>query len=554
MASSLPPIYDTEKDSSSVEKGHSPNDHEYVVQTEDRFHLDAQDLDHVQRKLKQRHVQMIAVAGTIGTGLFLGSGSALAGSGPAGALIAYIVVGSVAYSALCCIGEMTSHAPISGTFPHFAARWVDPALGFALGWNYWYSNAVSIPVEITAATILLTFWDSNLSHQAGYTAVVCVLVCAINIFGVRWFGESEFIFSIIKLLLITGLILVGLIIDLGGGPDHQRRGFQYWRNPGAFAGAGLEPNHIGLDRFLGILNVLVQAGFSFQGLELTAVAASETENPRRNVAKAIRRVFWRILIFYVLGIIITGMLVPFNDPDLLQGSGTAAQSPYVIAMSRAGIKVLPHIVNACIFTSAFSAGNSFLYASSRVLYGLALRGQAPKIFAWCTKGGLPLVAVAATSCFAWLSFMNTSSGAVKVFNWFVNLSTVAGFFSWLGMHVTYLYFYRGMKAQGFDRTKLIYHSKLQPYLSIWGIFWVIIFILVNGISVFWSFNASDFLTSYINIPLFFALYFGWKIIKRTKIWKPMEMDFVTGIPSVEETEHPIEPPKNFGEKVFQLVF
>ena len=136
----------------------------------------------------------------------------------------------------------------------------------------------------------------QMGHQAGYTAVVCVLVCAINIFGVKWFGESEFIFSIIKrtslprslpyqpftsrthltnfihvVLLITGLILVGLIIDLGGGPDHQRKGFQYWRNPGAFAGAGLEPDHIGLDRFLGMLNVLVQAGFSFQGLELTAV-------------------------------------------------------------------------------------------------------------------------------------------------------------------------------------------------------------------------------------------------------------------------------------------
>ncbi|KAI0690485.1 amino acid permease/ SLC12A domain-containing protein [Cytidiella melzeri] len=449
---------------------------------------------------------------------------------------------------------MTSHAPISGTFPHFAARWVDPALGFALGWNYWYSNAISTPVEITAATILISFWDSDLKHQAAYTAVICILVSLINIFGVRWFGESEFFFSIIKLLLITGLILTGLVIDLGGGPDHDRRGFRYWKNPGAVAGAGLEPNHIGVDRFLGILTVFVQAGFSFQGMELTAIAASETESPRRNIAKAIRRVFWRIVIFYILGILITGMLVPYNDPALLNGSGTATESPYVIAMQRAGIKVLPHIVNACVFTSAFSAGNSFLFAASRVLYGLALRGQAPKIFAYCTKQGLPLVAVLFTSLFAWLAFMNTSSSAEVVFNWLVNLSTVAGFFSWLGMNVTYLFFYRGMKAQGFDRTKLIYHSKLQPWLSYWGIFWLTVFILVTGLPVFWDFNASDFLTSYINIPIFFGLYIFWKVLKRTKVWKPTEMDFVTGIPSIEETEVPEQPPRNFGDKVFNVLF
>ena len=167
---------------------------------------------------------------------------------------------------------------------------------------------------------------------------------------------AEFFFSIIKrmwgylnfraldphscslVILITGLILTGLIIDLGGGPDHQRRGFQYWRNPGPLNGAGLEPKHVGLDRFLGILSVIVQAAFSFQGMELVAVAASETESPRRNIAKAVRRVFFRVCIFYMLGILITGMIVPSNDPHLLHPTGNAAQSPYVIAMTNAGIK------------------------------------------------------------------------------------------------------------------------------------------------------------------------------------------------------------------------
>ncbi|KAM5536471.1 hypothetical protein V8D89_009907 [Ganoderma adspersum] len=542
-----------EKDqTSSVEKG---DVHDYVVQQSDqRYHFDAADLDRVQRKLKQRHVQMIAIAGTLGTGLFLGSGHTLKLAGPLGALIAYAFVGTTAYASLCAVGEMTSHAPISGTFPHFAARWVDPAFGFAVGWNYFYTNAISVPVEITAAGLILTFWDTNTSHQAAYTAVICILACSINIFGVKWFGESEFMFSIIKILLITILIITGLVIDLGGGPDHDRIGFRYWKNPGPLNGADLTPNNPHLDQFLGILSTIVQAAFSFQGMELVAVAASETASPRRNIAKAVRRVFWRILVFYLLGILITGMIVPYNDPNLLSDSGNAAESPYVIAMTRAGIKVLPHIINAAVFTSAFSAGNSFLYCSSRVLYGLALRGQAPKFFAYCTKNGLPLTAVLTASCFSLLAFMNVSAGAETVFNWFVNLSTVGGFFGWWSMNVTYLFFYRGLKAQGLDRKKLLYYSALQPWLSYWGIFWITIFILINGFSVFFDFTAAGFLTAYINVPLFIALYVGWKVVKRTRVWKPHEMDFVTGIPTIEETEEPEVPPVTLGQKIAAVLF
>ncbi|KAJ8587576.1 general amino acid permease 1 [Rhizopogon salebrosus TDB-379] len=539
-------------DASSIEKNQHDGDVHVVADRKHQF--DVASIDLVQRRLKQRHVQMIAIAGTLGTGLFLGSGNALSGAGPLGALIAYALVGSVAYSSLCSIGEMTSHAPISGTFPHFAARWVDPALGFAVGWNYFYTNVMTVPVEISGAQILITYWDSNPNHAGIYTAIIIVFACATNIFGVRYFGEAEFVFSLIKLTMITGLIIVGLIIDLGGAPNHHRLGFQYWKNPGVFAGAGLEPTHIGLDRFLGVLSVIVQASFSFQGMEIVAIAASETENPRRNIAKAVRRVFYRILIFYMLGIFITGLIVPYNDPSLLQSTGTAAESPYVIAMTRAGIKVLPSIINAGVMTSAFSAANSFLFCSSRILYGLSLRGQAPKIFATCTSKGLPIVAVACSSLFALLALMNISSGAETVFNWFVNLSTVGGFFGWGSINLTYYYFYRGMKYQGIDRTKLHYYNRLQPWLSIWGLTWCIIFILINGFKIFWNFTASGFLTSYINIPLFLGLYVYWKVVKKTKVWQPDEMDFFTGIPTPEETEGPYYPPEGFWQKVADTLF
>ncbi|KAM6497265.1 general APC amino acid permease [Amanita muscaria] len=544
-------MYDEEKPKKgsvtekSVEEG--------VYRADDKYQFGAHDLDQVQRRLKQRHVQMIAIAGTIGTGLFLGSGGALAKAGPLGALIAYALVGTVAYSTVCSVGEMTTWAPVSGTFPHFAARWVDPAFGFAVGWNYFYTNVISTPVEITAASILLTFWDSNTKHQGIYIAVVCIAICSINIFGVKYFGEAEFIFSIIKITLIIGLIIAGLIIDLGGGPNHDRIGFRYWKNPGAIARANLVSN-IDTDRFLAILSVIVQASFSFQGMELVAIAASETESPRRNIAKAVRRVFYRITIFYVLGILIIGMLVAYNDSFLLQKSGTASESPFVIAFNRAGVKVLPHIINAAVFTSAFSAGNSFLFCSSRILYGLALRGQAPKVFAICTKNGLPIVAVMTASSFSLLAFMSVSNGANAVFNWFVNLSTTGGFFGWFSINLTYIFYRRGMNAQGFDVKKNIYNNPFQPYIAYWGCFWTFIFILINGFEVFFKFNIADFFTGYINIVIFFSLFFFWKIYKRTSMWKPEEMDLVTGIPSIEETELPEIPPRNIWEKIAEILF
>lgn len=191
---------------------------------------------------------------------------------------------------------------------------------------------------------------------------------------------------------------------------------------------------------------------------------------------------------------------------------------------------------------------------SRILYGLALRGQAPRIFVYCTKKGLPIVAIGVTALFSLLAFMNVSQGAATVFNWLVSLTTVSGFFTWLSISITYVFFYRGMALQGFDRTKLAYHNRLQPYLAYWGISWNIFFILINGFTVFWDFKATPFITSYIDIPIFFGLYFGWKIYKRTKIWKPEEMDFVTGIPSVEETEKPENPPVTFWEKVAAKLF
>ncbi len=234
---------------------------------------------------------------------------------------------------------------------------------------------------------MIQFWnDAADINVAVWISIIILVVVALNMFTVSIYGEAEFIFASIKIVTIAGLIIFAFIIDLGGGPTRDRLGFRYWKSPGAMK-AYLADGNTG--RFLGLFSTLVNAAYSYAGVEMVAVAAGESENPRRNVPKAVRRVFWRILFFYVLGSFAIGVLIPYNDKRLLDAisnnSHEAAASPWVIAIYRAGVPVLPSIVTAVILTSATSAANAFLFTGSRYLYALAQNGQAPRFLLTCSK-------------------------------------------------------------------------------------------------------------------------------------------------------------------------
>ncbi|KAJ6629583.1 amino acid permease/ SLC12A domain-containing protein [Mycena sp. CBHHK59/15] len=516
--------------------------------------------DGVQRNMKQRHIQMIALAGTLGTGLFLGSGKAIAHAGPAGALLAYIHVGTVCYCMLMSLGEMMCYMPISGGYIHFVERFLDPAMGFALGWLQWYGGVVILPTEIIGATLIIGFWDSGVdgsgtlkSHLAGYLTLLLFLCTAINFLGVRWFGESEFFFAMVKIALAIGCIIGGLVIDLGGGPVHDRIGFRYWKNPGAFA-PFIETGDTG--NFLGWFQTLLQAAYSYLGMESLAMTAAEVQNPRYALAKAVRRVFFRILIFYVFGILIVGMLVPSNDPRLLQSTGTAASSPFVLAMTRVGVKGLPSVINAGVLTSAFSAANSLLYGASRQIYGLALRGQAPRILAKTTKGGLPITALSFSSIWIVLAYMSLSQGAATALNWLSNLVTVLGFCTWGIISLTYIRFYHGLKHQGIDRSKFVYWNRFQPYPAYWALSWSIIIVLFNGWSVFLKgqWVATDFIIAYVNIPIIIFLYAAYKIVRKSSIVSVENMDFYSNVPSLEKIDLDEEIPTGISGEIMAWLF
>jgi len=334
---------------------------------------------------------------------------------------------------------------------------------------------------------------------------------------------------------IVGLIILGIVLDLGGGPSHDRVGFRYWKHPGAFNQLNGIPGAKG--RFLAFWATFIQAAFSFLGTEIVALAAGEAENPRRNVPKAIRRVFYRILLFYIGGVIVIGWLVPYTEPRLL-GASNASSSPFVIAIHNARIKALPSIINAVILVSAFSAGNSDLYASSRTLYGLACAGQAPRFLRRCTKAGLPVWCVFITSLVGLLAYLNVNTNGGTVFAWFVNISSITGLITWDIILITYVRFYEGLKYHGIDRNTLPYKAPLQPYASYFGILFITMVIFFNGFQVFLahSWNVNNFITAYICLPIFLVFYIFWKILKRPIFVRIPDMDFTTGRRELNEMD------------------
>ncbi|KAK9465081.1 amino acid permease/ SLC12A domain-containing protein [Lipomyces arxii] len=558
-------VYFNEGKGSDVEKVSSPSetpeyDQEQQGEYEDvKVDVHTHRRDNLQRNLQQRHVQMIALAGTLGTGLFLASGKAILHAGPAGALIAYLLVGAIVWAMIQSLAEMMCYAPIAGGYIHYAERFIHPSAGFAIGWMQWYSGIISLPIEIVSASVIIGFWDIDpaindipRSHMVGYITGLAIMCSAINYFGVRWFGEAEFVFAIIKILLILGLIIAGLVVDLGGGPNHDRIGFRYWDNPGAFAPYPVEGN---VGKFTGWFTTLMQAAFSFSGIESLAMACAEVANPRANMKKAARLLFYRILFFYICGILIVGMLVPYNDNNLLNSTGDgAASSPFVIAFNRAGIKVLPSIINAGILTSAFSAADSQLYSTSRMLYGLAVRGQAPRILAKTTKNGTPIAALILSTVFICLAYMSLSDGAQTVLNWLSNLTSIATFIAWGTIAVAFLRYKAGCEAQGISRKESKYfYNRFQPFPAYFAIFWCVVIVLFNGYQVFikgmWS--TSDFFIAYINLPIVAILFFGhyfWT--GRQPFRKASEIDMFSNIPG-DEVDVPPPPAKNAVTKFFR---
>lgn len=470
---------------------------------------------HLKRALKARHLTMISLGGTIGTGLFLASGSSIAQAGPGGSLIAYSLIGIMVFFMMESLGEMATYLPISGSFNNYAGRFVDPALGFALGWNYWYNWAVTVAVELTASAMVMAYWAPQVPNYV-WSIIFLLLILSLNLISVKGYGEAEYWFALIKVLTVIIFIILGILVDTGVLGGH------YY---------GVETFNQGGVQGFGILGTFLTAGFSFQGTELIGVAAGESENPRKNVPKAIKQVFWRIVLFYILSILIIGLIIPYDDPLLLNSDiSNISVSPFTLVFLKAGIPPAAHIMNAVILTTVLSAGNSGLYASSRTLLDLSNEGKAPKIFGRITKNGVPIYCVLLTAAVGMLAFLTSLFGNGVVYNWLLNISGVAGFIAWLGIAISHYRFRKAYTSQGYKVEDLPFRARLYPIGPIFAIV-CCSFVLVGQGYGAWSkdvVDPLDLVASYLGIAVVAVIFIVYKLVKKTKLIPLADVDLISG--------------------------
>lgn len=502
----------------------------------------------VKQGLHQRHIQMIALAGTIGTGLFLGSGRAIARSGPLGALLGYTIIGVAGSTVVFAVGEMGALVPLNGGVVRYAMLFFDPALAFANGWNQVYSYLMSIPAELSAAAVIVEFWVTV--SNAIWITVFGVLMLATALVFVRVYGELEFGFSMIKIMLIIGINIMALVITCGGGPDGQTIGFRYWRNPGPFVQYLHIPGSWG--QFLGFWTTLNNALYAYSGMENITVAAAETRCPRQAIPKAARRIFARVFLFYLLSIFMVGLVVPSSDSNLLRSTGNASQSPFVIAAHRAGIKAVPSIINAGVLTSAWSAGNSNILGGTRILFGMAMHGHAPKFFTRINRFGAPYIAVSLIGLFMALGYMTLSDSASTVFTWLQDIVSISTLVNWMCICIVYLRFQYGCRKQGIDRHReLPWAAPLQPYLTWFSLCMFTLLLFTGGFSTFirGHWDTETFVSSYLNIPIILGLYFGYKLYGRTSIIPLDEIPIRSFIQIYNEEPEPERKKKTWWRKL-----
>ncbi|KAK3620060.1 hypothetical protein LTR56_023643 [Elasticomyces elasticus] len=548
------PQYGQAHDSSSDnEKGHNsmgiPGE-DGVITTEN---------NELARGLKGRHMQMIAmqvlpdsIGGAIGAGLFVGSAGAFQSGGPASVIIGFTLVGIMIYFMMQALAELAVLYPINGAFTMYICRFIDPSWGFACGVEYAISWLTVLPFEISAACNIIHYWPGSEGiNNAAWIVPLLVALVVIQFFGVKGYGEVEFVLSAMKIAACIGFMILGIIINCGGVPTDDRGyiGNRYFKEP--YSSAGF------LNGFHGFCGVFTTAAFAYTGTELTGLAAAETADPKKEIPKASKQVVWRIAIFYIVNLALVGLVLPANSPLYDTPGATSRHSPFVLAIQLAGIKVLPSIFNAVILIAVMSVANSCTFGSTRTLQALAANGMGPKIAAYVDKKGRPLTVVGLQLLFGCLAFVNLSPKGGTIFNWLLSLSGITVLFVFASIGVSHIRFRMAWKLNGHSLDEL-------PYQASAGVYGSYICVLINVLALIASFytslypvggpnlDAETFFINYLAGPLLIFLYACWKIyswfyvpahrplyikIKDIDIYSGMrqgQRDIINGVVPIEE--------------------
>ncbi|KAF1972242.1 hypothetical protein BU23DRAFT_535202 [Bimuria novae-zelandiae CBS 107.79] len=499
-------------------------------------------VDGLQRHLGNRQLQLIAIGGSIGTATFVSISVGLLKGGPGSLLLAYTIYTCMLSLVNNCQAEMSSYMPVTGGFVRMSGKWVDEALGFMVGWNFFLYEAILVPFEITALNLVLSYWRDDIPDEAVVAGCIVLYFC-INAFAVTWYGECEFWFAFGKVFLLTMLFSFTFITMVGGNPKHDAYGFRYWKHPGPFADHAVDGP---LGRFEGFLAALWNAAFTVVGPEYVSMVAGEARRPRKYMKAAFKATYARLGLFFIGSALCVGIVIPHDETTLIKillgsadGAGTAAASPYVIAMKNLGIEGLPHITNALLVSSIFSAGNAYTYYGTRCLYGLAIENQAPCFLRKCTKTGVPINCLCVVMLFPFLAFLNASKGPRKVFIWLTNIITGAQVINYIVICINFIFFYRACKTQGLDRRTLPYSGRFQPWSAYIPLVFLTCVAMCYGYTVFLPgyFSTEAFLTFYMMLLVDLVLFVGWKLWKKTKFVKASEADLIWDKPIIDAYEN-----------------
>ncbi|SPQ20363.1 a09aea6d-0974-478e-9652-da3f7850f466 [Thermothielavioides terrestris] len=484
-------------------------------------------IDSLDRSLRSRHMHMIAIGGSIGAGFFVGSGGALNTGGPGSLLIDFLIIGVMIFNTVQALGELAVMYPVSGGFYTYSTRFIDPSWGFAMGWNYVMQWAVVLPLELTVCGFTVGYWNSEI-NVAVWITVFLVAIIIINVFGTLGYAEEEFWASLLKLGATVVFMFIALVLVCGGGPkgsqyDHYW-GARLWYEPGAFANG-----------FRGFCSVFVTAAFAFSGTELVGLAAAEARNPAKSLPGAIKQVFWRITLFYVLGLFFVGLLIAHDDQNLLGANPfiNVNASPFVLVGKYANLKGFDSFMNVIILISVLSIGVSAVYGGSRTLTALAQQGYAPKIFSYIDRSGRPLFSVIILLAFGPLAYISLSASGPTVFGWLQALSGLAALFTWGSICLAHIRFRRAWQYHGHTLDEIPFKAVGGVYGSILGVILVVIVLVaqlfVAICPVGGGYNTAEgFFMSYLALPVVIAFWVCGFIWKRTGWLRTEQIDVDTG--------------------------
>lgn len=524
------------------------------------FHdrLDVEKHGETQRRITPRHVSLMIIGQSIGSGLFLGVRTPLNTSGSLSFFLAFTIWAVfVVYPLMQVVGVICCYLPIKGSFIHYSARYVDPALGFASSIIYIYTCMMFVCLEATAVAQVIGFWTDV--NPGAWITICIVIYPLIGIFGSNIYGEVEFYSSILKLFMVMGLMLFSLVSMCGGNPRHDAYGFQHWKEGGLFREYLVDGS---TGKFLAWWSSLLWAAFAAGGPDGLAMLAGEIKRPRTTMANAAKRTYIRVYIFYIGGMFFLCCLVSSVNPklvaQLLEGSNSSAGSPWVIGIEDVGVKGLASVINAGIMMSAFSCGNAFFYCSARSIYSAALGGYLPRFLAKCLPNGAPIYCVLITFAVSLISYLNVNESGAVVFNWFVNLCATGLLLTYTCIWWSYFQFRKDWEFKHKQKMKhpeypyFLCPQWMHPIFTYLGLALTVLVVFFNGFWIFFpgQFNVSNLFTSYFAPVFFVCLFVFWKVVKRTHFRTAKTADITSGKQRIDDEEEAEEKEIREQEFVF----